>query len=319
MRQLKHALLFACFATASRAQIVIGFESLNPAPNSAYTSTAGAPFQVSGVYFNHVHDFGYWIEGFSYTNKYDSTDGTFSNLYGVVPYHGRSQSAVYTVGQTRGVVTLTAPQSTVNGFYVTNTTFASKTIRYGSQYSRKFGDTTGTGSGTTIAQGQYPDYFKLIVHGWKSGLQKPDSAVFFLADYRTSSDVIVGDWQFMNTSSLGAVDSLIFTLRSTDNGQFGMNTPGFFAIDDVQVTLPNPAGVTTARENGFVVWPQPFSESISVRVDGACALRLLDLQGRIVAAAGSADMQAPDGLAPGTYLLEINAANAVHRVKVVKQ
>jgi hypothetical protein len=318
MKQMKQILLILCCAGVMRAQIVIGFESLNPAPNSAYTSTSSTPFQVSGVSFNHVYNFGYWLEGFSYTNKYNSTDSTYTNEHGVMAYLGNSQSAVYTVGQKRAVITPPA-QATVTGLYVTNTTYAYKVIRSGNQFARKFGDTTGTGSGTTIPQGQYPDYFKLIVRAWKAGVQKPDSVTFFLADYRSSNDYIVGDWQFVNTAPLGSADSLIFTLRSSDNGQFGMNTPNYFAIDDVRLELPNPVSVLNRAANVLHAWPQPFSNSISVRVEGDCTLRLFDLNGRVVSEADGSTIHAPEGLDAGAYLLEIGAQGLTQRVKVMKQ
>jgi hypothetical protein len=273
---------------------------------------------VSGVSFNHVYNFGYWLEGFSYTNKYNSTDSTYTNEHGVMAYLGNNQSAVYAVGQKRGVIT-PAAQSTVTGFYVTNTTYAYKVIRSGNQFARRFGDTTGTGSGTTVPQGQYPDFFKLVVRAWKSGVQKPDSVTFFLADYRGSSDYIVGDWQFVNTATLGGADSLVFTLRSSDNGQFGMNTPNYFAIDDVRIEFPNPVSAGNIRAEALLVWPQPFIQSITVRTGRSCSMRLFDLNGKMVAATDGALMESLDGLGCGAYLLEINSGGSSQFVKVIKQ
>ena len=46
----------------------------------------------------------------------------------------------------------------------------------------------------------------------------------------------------MDLGSLGRVDSLMFALESTDVGEWGMNTPAFFCIDNLYV-IPNEAPV----------------------------------------------------------------------------
>jgi Domain of unknown function (DUF4465)/PEP-CTERM motif len=39
-------------------------------------------------------------------------------------------------------------------------------------------------------------------------------------------------------------ESLAFTLTSTDNGPFGMNTPAYFAVDNhVSLAVPEPSSV----------------------------------------------------------------------------
>ena len=63
-----------------------------------------------------------------------------------------------------------------------------------------------------------------------------DSVDFYLADYRfadNSEDYIVKDWTFVSLEALGDVDSLLFSLTSTDNdSMFGMNTPAYFCMDN---------------------------------------------------------------------------------------
>jgi len=56
----------------------------------------------------------------------------------------------------------------------------------GNQFSRKFGDTTGTKSGASIPQGHYPDWFKVLVKGYRGGNMLNDSIEFYLADYRSA-------------------------------------------------------------------------------------------------------------------------------------
>ena len=39
----------------------------------------------------------------------------------------------------------------------------------------------------------------------------------------------------MSLITLSGAESLAFTLTSTDNGPYGMNTPAFFAVDNIVV------------------------------------------------------------------------------------
>ena len=63
-----------------------------------------------------------------------------------------------------------------------------------------------------------------------------------LADFRFSDDgldSILEEWVFLDLSGLGAVRELHFGFESSDVGVFGINTPTYFAIDDL-VTVPEP-------------------------------------------------------------------------------
>ena len=56
--------------------------------------------------------------------------------------------------------------------------------------------------------------------------------------YLAEGTDIVNDWEYVNLASLGVVKSVEFNLSSSDNGAYGMNTPGYFVIDTV---VPEPA------------------------------------------------------------------------------
>ena len=87
------------------------------------------------------------------------------------------------------------------------------------------------------ADGSDPDYFKLLVWGMAKG-EATDSVEFYLADYRfdnAAEDYIIKTWQWVDLGSLGKVDSLMFGLESSDNGDWGMNTPAYFCLDNLMV------------------------------------------------------------------------------------
>ena len=104
-------------------------------------------------------------------------------------------------------------------------------MRDGDGFAKKFGGVSGND----------PDFLKLTITGF-NGAAATGSVDFFLADYRfanNAQDYIVKAWTFVDLSSLGAVTRLGFDLTSTDNGPFGMNTPGYVAIDTL-TTVPVP-------------------------------------------------------------------------------
>jgi hypothetical protein len=259
-----------CASLILNAQVVADFESFSLPPNSYYKDTNSVAFQTANAIFRYhwtKGSFPYWSGGSSYTNKNDSTNGGYTNLYNCIAYKGYAGSNYYTTCQDRGIIVLKSPNNYVNGFYVTNTTYAFKSMRYGDSFAKKFGDTTGTHSG--LPQGSYPDWFKLKVKGYLNGVLKPDSATFYLADYRFSNnaqDYIVQNWQYVNCYNLAAVDSIKFFLSSSDVGMYGMNTPAFFSIDNF--TTSQGVGIHELTEkNNIRIYPNPAHDIISVQLN----------------------------------------------------
>jgi hypothetical protein len=81
------------------------------------------------------------------------------------------------------------------------------------------------------------DWFLLTMTGKDAAGTITGTVNFYLAE---GTD-IVNDWQFVDLASLGVVKSVEFSLSSSDNDVvYGMNTPGYFAIDTV---IPEPATI----------------------------------------------------------------------------
>jgi hypothetical protein len=245
-----------------QAQTTVTFDTFTLSPNSYYQDNASTDFSNGGVNFQYEwSSFGYWSGGTAYTNLNDTIDGTYTNLYGNITgsaFGGNN----YATAQTLSMVTFSNNVTAVSGFYVTNTTFAWKVIKKGNAFSRRFGDTTGTGSGTSIAQGEYPDWFKLLVRGFRGGNMLPDSVEFYLADYRaagTINDYVVKNWQFVNCAALGQVDSIQFDMRSSDVGSFGINTPTYFSMDNF-VTQSTVGVKELSNASNLSLFPNPTNQ-----------------------------------------------------------
>jgi hypothetical protein len=315
-----------------RAQTVADFETFTLAASSAYSPNVSTPFQTSNAIFRYVWDpsfGGFWSKGFAYTNIQDSVNGTFNNLYGVHALKGYSNSPMFVVGQDSGIIKLKAPYDVVDGFYITNTTYAYKVIKNGNGFSRKFGDTTGTKSPTTMTQGSYPDYFKIVAKGFKNGVMKPDSAVFYLADYRfanNTQDYVLDTWQWFNTSGLGAIDSIRFFLRSSDFNQFGMKTPAFFAMDNFSTSIFNPVGLSGIKYSGkWSVYPNPCSSSLiitGVNSERETEVVLRSISGMEISRVkleGEANELDLTSFSPGIYFLELTSGNERLVKRLIKE
>ena len=115
----------------------------------------------------------------------------------------------------------------------------------GDDFAKQFGGATGDD----------PDWFLLSVTGYV-GDTAAGSVDFYLADYRfgdNGQDYVVDTWEWVDLTGLGEVDGLGFALSSSDTGEFGMNTPGYFALDHLVVSeIPEPGALVVLAACGLV-------------------------------------------------------------------
>lgn len=103
--------------------------------------------------------------------------------------------------------------------------------------------------------GDDPDWFLLTITGKDASGADTNTVEFYLADYRfedNSEDYIVDSWEYVDLSSLGVVKSLEFSLSSSDVGDFGINTPTYFAMDSL-ICVPEPATAMLLALGGLLV------------------------------------------------------------------
>jgi hypothetical protein len=253
------------------AQTISDFENLTLAPNSHNDGASGSGAFISGdASFQNSYNtgWGYWESGFAYSNEGDTTVSPsdymtqiFQSKAGV----GNDSSIIFAVGQQGAVVNLIPGfADAVGGIYITNTTYAYNSMALGDSFAKKFGDTASSPHSAPGVNQGFPDWFKLSIVGYTGGMATNDTVDFYLADFRftnDSLDYIVKDWQFVDLSALGIIDSLQFILTSSDNGSFGMNTPAFFALDDLSTTIIE--GINSKGNTSEVnVYPNPFKDDL---------------------------------------------------------
>ncbi len=261
----------------------------------------------------------YWSSGFAISNVLDTVSAGSGNLYAAYSGKGVDTSSNYAVVHQRAKVTLFSalPEKPVlAGVYVTNTTYAALSMKNGDAFGKKFGGATGNDS----------DYFILTAKAYLNGVVKSDSVNFYLADYRfadNSKDYIVKDWKWMSLSALGAVDSVQFILSSSDNGSFGMNTPGFFAIDNLTVSPFTAVNNITKNNMDISVYPNPAKDMVIIGTEKASpvSFHIYDSRGLMVMEGktmGGAEVHI-SSLKQGIYFIHLQTSAGTHISKLIKE
>jgi hypothetical protein len=221
----------------------VSADALELAQESAWDGSDGSGgVQVGPAWLANDYDaeYGSW-EGFAVSTMTDTTTPGWENQFSAITGEGAEGSAAYFVGYGySGSFTGYQPEILfpydpdgliVDGAFLTNTTQAALSMLAGDAYAKKFGGADGTD----------PDWFLLTVTGVGPDGEVSGAVEVYLADYRytdPADDYVLGLWEWVDLSSLGAVVGLQFDLASTDVGDWGVNTPAYFALDGLHVTPP---------------------------------------------------------------------------------
>ncbi len=213
----------------------VDFEDLGLAANSYWNgSDNSGGFTSRGARFNNTFvDGGGGVTswgGWAYSTKSDTTDPSFNNQYSALAGGGYN-SLTYGVGYmdsfTPVFPTIELPAGTrlVSAMFA-NTTYAGLIMRDGDPngLAHKFG---------------HADYFKVIVTGLDANQKEIGPLEVFLAQ---GTDIL-STWKPVDLSSLAEARSLRFAVDSSDKDPiFGLNTPAYFAMDDLAVArVPEPS------------------------------------------------------------------------------
>ena len=212
------------------------FDDLSLAVESYWNGSDGSGAFTSGsAYFNNNYNATYdcW-DGFAYSNITDTTTGGIAGQYNAITGGGQGGSTNYAISYVGWAEPPTITLNTagiVEGLYTTNNNYAYYSMVNGDAYAKKFGGMSGDDA----------DWFLLTITGKDVDGAATGSVDFYLADYRfedNSQDYIINTWEYVDLTGLGTVKSLEFGLSSSDVGDFGMNTPAYFAMDSV-VPVPS--------------------------------------------------------------------------------
>lgn len=224
MKKYYISILCAALAsTVSLAQNVATFEDLGLAAESYWDGSDGSAVFTSGDYsfINNFTDWGGYTswDGFAYSTMTSTTYAALSDQYNSCVGHGVDNSQTYAVvyysafgGNVPTVINKDAESFEAMGCYITNAAYAYTSMTNGDAYAKKFDES---------------DWFLITITGYLNN-EKGNTVEFYLA----KDGKIVNDWQYVDLTALGTVDQIQFTLSSSDNGEWGMNTPAYFCVDN---------------------------------------------------------------------------------------
>lgn len=306
--------LMVFFACTLSAQAVVDFEEFNlPAASFLNGSDGGGGFPSGNIFLpnDYNSDFMSW-SGWAISNITDTTTRGFTNQYSAIAGGGVDGSAHYATTYAFGNNNLqlqgAAAAQPVSGMYITNSTYAYWSMLEGDAFAKKFGGVAGND----------PDFFLLTIKAFYNGHVTSDSVNFYLADYRftdNSQDYIVREWTWVDLSALGPADSLSFQLSSSDVGQFGMNTPSYFCIDNVFASDPLSSTAAVEAAIAFDIYPNPTANHIRVShaEDQTLDCFIFNAQGQLLQRSkinGGGALLSLDGLPAGHYIVKIQGKRA---------
>jgi hypothetical protein len=321
MRLFFISLLCSFLSIHSFSQTTINFEELT-LPNSSWWVGANGTedgFISNGAFFPTYFDSafgGYWGSGFAYSNMTDSITSGFLNMYSSKAGLGHLSSVNYAINYDDGYFLPGQMNGTYNfemqEVYLSNNTFAFNSMRDGDDYAKKFGGFSGN----------EPDFFSVTFDGFLNGQSVGSSVVFYLADFRfndNSLDYIIRDWTRVDLTALGTVDSVAFHFESSDIGDFGINTPLYFCMDDLKMnSIPN--GLTDVEPSNFSIFPNPASDFIQLKAsqNSISKIDLFTLTGQFIRSYSNVNepIMIRD-LPKGMYLIKFQNSNSSYSRKLI--
>lgn len=247
------------------SQISVGFEDVQMGSGgyqdgfSATLGTFTTDLNIGGAVFHNTYtrsDWGFGLtesfSGFAYSKETDNTTPGYGNQYSCVAGTGSGGSPVYGLFYANPAQTVFFDQATtITSIDLCNSTYAYYSMLEGDAFAKKFGGESG----------QDPDYFFVRIVGL-SGDHRQDSTDFYLADFRfedPAQDYLIQTWTTVDLQFMGEVTALEFSLHSSDTGDWGMNTPAYFCVDqfagrdfdDLTFTSGNYWNGSTAALQGY--------------------------------------------------------------------
>jgi Domain of unknown function (DUF4465)/Secretion system C-terminal sorting domain len=336
---MKNFLIITTIVTASVARSQDYSEGFEAPVLALDTSWYGQDQMTDGdtIYSNGFLDFelnfnaGFnSFTGFSVSSMTDTMTTGSANQFSAITGVGSANSDQYSIcfapTWANNRVFLQNPADNFYSVKVTNTTYAYKSMLNGDMFGKPFGaDTSATGA---IDNTNGEDWFLLTIYALGSdSLNTGDSINFYLADYtfaNDSLDYLIDSWQTIDLIPLYSgteIYGLDFVLTSSDTaGGFGMNTPSYFALDDLEIVFP--LGIDEIETPQIAAYPNPTNGELIIETNPGSILELYDLNGNLVLNATSTSSQFSWNLADltvGIYYLVSIFEGEILQTKIIKQ
>lgn len=179
----------------------------------------------------------WWYSYLNQCSVYSGTHGANNGGYG-----GSSNFAVmfgYVDGfnstyATRPILNFTSGSGVIEGMQICLSSYTYGVIQNGNA----FGPSGVATPLSDVANGT--GYFKLLAYGFDGNTptNNGDPVEIFLAKYNNYLPVVspLINWTYFDLSALGNVTRVEFNFEGNDSGTYGLNTPAYICIDNVEVT-----------------------------------------------------------------------------------
>lgn len=314
------AILLASSFAVNAQQTTLNFESLTLSGAESYyngSDDAGG-FMVGSTHFTNVYDMQWesW-NGFAYSNMTDVTTAGYLNQYSAFAGMGANNSEKYTICYPPALIHF-GQTVQLDSVFLTNSTYAGISMRDGDAYAKQFGSVNGADGNPDGTNGE--DFYRVWFVAHNANQVAIDSVVFYLADFRfadNAQDFILNTWKKFDLSVLKPANSLSFKIESSDNGSFGMNTPAYFALDNL--SFSSTLAVSTLDKSTFKMYPNPATNKFNIEAEKAI-VQILDLTGKVMLSHAHNAISTIDisTFPAGVYTVVLTTEKGTARQKMIK-
>jgi len=311
------AVLIALFTNAFNAQTIVNFESLivpdvgyyNGSTDHSGTIGSSETFTFEEddanfyVTYTQGDGYGFW-NAFAYSNQMDKTTQGYTNYSSYANHNsggGGANGSLNYIFSYGGDSIMFDNTVDIQNVKITNSTYAYLYMTDGSGYTY-----------TT------DDYFILTINGILNDNTVTGSIDFYLADFTNGNSYIIDDWTNVDLSSLGNVDGLKFTFSSSDVGTYGINTPLYYCLDNLQYS--NIVSVENTENNNINIYPNPANSTVNISNVHNRNITINDISGKTVYAKNNCyenEQLNISDFKSGIYFVRIEENNQVFTKKLI--
>ena len=267
--------------------------------------------------------FAFW-NGFGVSSMMDVTTQSYTNDLSAITgvgHNSQSYGVFYPSSDTVYRMQFAGNASTLDSMYITNTTYAYLEMLNGG-YGKVFGSINGADGNPDGTNGN--DFFILTIYGHDQNNVKTDSMDVDLADFTfavNTQDYVLNTWKKITFTGFDNIAYLTFGFESSDNHPvYGINTPTYFAVDDIYGKTGS-ANLANNAKNEFSVYPNPVNDMLYIK-QGSGAVNIYNLNGVLVETVvhnlnSTIDLSS---YTSGVYVIELIDFNGfTSRTKISKQ
>jgi len=281
MTRISAVICSVLFSQLVFAQQIESFETFN-LDRESFLNNAGAleEFRTDLVRLPNQYDAEWdsW-SGWAISTMTDVTTPGFMNQFSSIVGSGVEGTMTYTVSFASGdgsVMKFARDDERPTQISISNSTYAYLSMLEGDAFAKRFGGENGTD----------PDFFTMVIRGIQDGEPTLDSVEVALADFTSDNpdeDFIANEWIDVDLTTIGICDYLLFTLKSSDVGAFGINTPLYFCADNLVLDKQTSFAEEFSNDD-LQVFPNPANNLIEVRglANQEERVQLTDLSGKLL-------------------------------------